>query len=79
MLIIIRHPCLRSEVNVYRNDLRMRAREMAEWVKAPADELRDLYSTPVTHIVEGKTNFFKLTSDLHTFTIGHTCVHIHTR
>ena len=66
-------------MNVYRNDLRMRAREMAEWVKAPADGLRDLYSTPVTHIVEGKTTFFKLTSDLHTFTIGHTCVHIHTR
>lgn len=78
MLIIIRHPCIRSSVNVYRNDLRMRAREMAEWVKAPADESKDLYSTPVTHIVEGKTNFFKLTSVLHTFTIGHTCVHIHT-
>jgi len=42
---------------------------MAQWVKAIAAKSKDLSSIPGMHMVEGERNYYKSSSEYHSYTV----------
>lgn len=53
------------------------AHEMAPWIKALATKPDNSSLIPGTHKVEERTDFYKLSSDLHMYIMLHTHTHTH--